>query len=109
MKIAVEPIEKSNLEALPASLAFGRHFADRMFSQRYSRDQGWHDARIGPYRPITLDPGAIVLHYGQQIFEGLKAYRRPDGKINLFRPWENALRFNRSAHRASPVPCCSAG
>ena len=70
-----------------------------MFSQRYSPDQGWHDARIGPYRPLTLDPATVVFHYGQEIFEGLKAYRRPDGKINLFRPWENAARFNRSAAR----------
>ena len=70
-----------------------------MFSQYYTPEKGWHDARIGPYQPFVMDPAAMVFHYGQEIFEGLKAYRRPDGKINLFRPWENCARFNRSAQR----------
>jgi branched-chain amino acid aminotransferase len=70
-----------------------------MFTQRYTPDIGWHDARIGPYQPLSLDPATVVLHYGQEIFEGLKAYRRPDGNINLFRPWENTQRFNHSAQR----------
>jgi branched-chain amino acid aminotransferase len=99
MKITIEPLEASDLKPFPADLGFGRNFSNRMFSQRYTPDQGWHDARIGPYRPLTLDPATVVLHYGQEIFEGLKAYRRPDGNINLFRPWENAARFNRSAAR----------
>ncbi len=99
MKITVEPVEPGNVKSLPVNLGFGRYFANRMFSQRYTSDRGWHDATIGPYRPFTLDPASVVLHYAQEIFEGLKAYRRPDGKINLFRPWENALRFNRSAER----------
>jgi branched-chain amino acid aminotransferase len=80
-------------------LGFGRYFTDRMFTQRYTAANGWHDAVIGPYQPITLDPAAQVLHNGQMIFEGTKAYRRPDGGINLFRPDRNAARFNRSALR----------
>lgn len=99
MKITVEPLAPGDHKPFPTDLAFGRCFTNRMFSQRYSPDQGWHDARIGPYAPLSLDPSTAVLHYGQEIFEGLKAYRRPDGNINLFRPWENTARFNRSAQR----------
>jgi len=99
MKITVDPLEPGDLKPSPTDLGFGRHFSNRMFSQCYSPERGWHDARIGPYRPFELDPATTVLHYGQEIFEGLKAYRRPDGNINLFRPWENAARFNRSAQR----------
>jgi branched-chain amino acid aminotransferase len=99
MKITVEPAGAGDPKSLPANLGFGKYFANLMFSQSYSAGEGWHDARIGPYGPLSLDPATNVLHYAQEIFEGLKAYRRPDGKINLFRPWENALRFNRSAER----------
>ena len=84
---------------LPEQLGFGRHFTTRMFTQHYDAQRGWHDARIGPYRPITLDPAATVFHNGQMIFDGTKAYRRPDGDINLFRPECNAERFNASALR----------
>lgn len=83
----------------PAELGFGTVFSDHMFSQEYLGGSGWLNARIDPYHPITLDPAAAVFHYGQEIFEGLKAYRRPDGGINLFRPEENVRRFNRSAQR----------
>lgn len=99
MKIIIEPLAPTARKPFPTDLGFGRHFSDHMFSQRYTPEQGWHDARIGPYQPLSLDPASIVLHYSQSIFEGLKAYRRPDGRINLFRPWENAARFNRSAGR----------
>lgn len=99
MKIIVESLNPADRKPFLTDLSFGRHFSNRMFSQRYTPEQGWHDARIGPYRPLTFDPAAAILHYGQEIFEGLKAYRRPDGNINLFRPWENAARFNRSAQR----------
>jgi branched-chain amino acid aminotransferase len=99
MKITVDPLEAGDLKPFPTDLGFGRHFSNRMFTQWYTPEQGWHDARIGPYRPLPFDLATVVFHYGQEIFEGLKAYRRPDGKINLFRPWENAARFNRSAHR----------
>lgn len=104
MKITVESLEPGDLKPFPTDLGFGRDFSNRMFSQRYTPEQGWHDARIGPYRPLILDPATAVLHYSQEIFEGLKAYRRPDGDINLFRPWENAARFNRSAQRMAMAP-----
>lgn len=104
MKITIEPLAPAAHKPFPTELGFGRYFSDRMFSQRYTPEQGWHDARIGPYGPLTLDPATTVLHYSQSIFEGLKAYRRPDGNVNLFRPWENAARFNRSAQRMAMVP-----
>jgi len=86
-------------QALSADFGFGDRFVNRMFTQRYDRGEGWHSAQIGPYENFSLPPSTAVLHYGQEIFEGTKAYRRPDGNINLFRPWENMRRFNRSAQR----------
>ncbi|PLY05558.1 MAG: branched chain amino acid aminotransferase [Desulfuromonas sp.] len=80
-------------------LVFGTQFSDRMFVMEYDEGQGWHSARIQPYGPFELDPAAMVLHYSQEIFEGLKAYRRPDGKVAMFRPADNIARFNRSAVR----------
>ncbi len=94
-----EPVVETDPSTLPSDLGFGRYFADRMFTQRYTAGRGWHDATIGPYAPITLDPAAQIFHNGQMIFDGTKAYRRPDGDINLFRIDENAARFNRSAQR----------
>src|SRR6185437_5906818 len=84
---------------------FGRVFSDHMVTIRYSDSQGWHDAKIEPRAPIPMDPAAAVLHYAQEIFEGLKAYRTADGKgATLFRPAENARRFQQSAERlAMPV------
>lgn len=82
-----------------SDLGFGDIFSDHMFIMFYEEGQGWHDPCIMPYRKIELDPAAMVLHYSQAVFEGLKAYRRKDGGINLFRPWENFKRFNRSARR----------
>lgn len=82
-------------------LGFGIHFTDHMFILDYSVDQGWHDPRIVPYQPILLDPAAKVFHYGQTIFEGLKAYRTADGRILLFRPDKNFQRLNRSNARLS--------
>ena len=99
MNITIEPIEKDTVRPLPAKLGFGQFFSNRMFTQTWNADKGWHDAKIGPYGPISLDPATAVFHYAQEIFEGTKAYRRADGNINLFRPWENARRFNRSAER----------
>ena len=86
---------------LPPSdqLGFGTVFTDHMFLMDYSADKGWHDARVVPYGPITLSPAASVLHYGTEVFEGMKAYRRPDGGVQLFRPWENVARLNRSCER----------
>ncbi len=97
--IRIEPVTASDPATLPAELGFGRYFSDRMFTQHYTAAAGWHDASIGPYRPLTLDPAAQVFHNGQMIFDGTKAYRRPDGQINLFRVEKNAERFNRSAER----------
>ena len=80
-------------------LGFGRYFTDHMLVMNYTEGKGWHDARIVPYGPISLDPSAMVLHYGQEVFEGLKAYRTADGRILLFRPEENARRMNVSNRR----------
>ena len=78
---------------------FGVYFTDHMVSITWTKGQGWHSATVKPYGPLTLDPSAAVLHYGQEIFEGRKAYRHPDGSVHLFRPDMNAARFNRSAVR----------
>ena len=86
-------------EAILADPGFGTRFTDHMVSIVWSREQGWHDAEVIPYGPIPLDPASSVLHYGQEIFEGLKAYRRPDGSIVTFRPEANAARLNDSARR----------
>ena len=82
-----------------SNLGFGKYFTDHMFLMDYDEGQGWHDGRIVPYAPISLDPASAVLHYAQMMFEGMKAYLTPDGKINLFRPYMNAARINRSGER----------
>jgi branched-chain amino acid aminotransferase len=78
---------------------FGQVFTDHMVTARYARDRGWYDASLSAYQPLTLDPATSVLHYGQAIFEGLKAYHQPDGSVAVFRPEQNARRFQRSARR----------
>ena len=80
-------------------LGFGHIFTDHMFVMNYDAGQGWHDARIVPYGDLSLSPAAMCLHYGQEIFEGLKAYRTADGSVQLFRPQENFKRMNNSAER----------
>lgn len=85
--------------AILADPGFGTHFTDHMVSIEWTIDAGWHDAQVLPYGPIPVDPASSVLHYGQEIFEGLKAYRSPDGSITAFRPEENAKRLNTSARR----------
>ena len=82
-------------------LGFGKVFTDHMLMVDYEEGKGWHNARILPFGPITLHPASTVLHYGAEIFEGLKAYRRADGGVQLFRPMENVKRMNRSAERMS--------
>ena len=82
-----------------STLGFGKIFTDHMFVMDYSKAEGWHDARIIPYGNISISPACTALHYGTEIFEGLKAYRRPDGGVQLFRPIENIRRMNRSAER----------
>jgi len=83
----------------PDTLKFGRSFTDHMFIMEYSTDKGWHDGRVVPYGPIPLDPAASVLHYSQQMFEGMKAYRTKEGVIQLFRPYMNAARVNKTNER----------
>ena len=83
----------------PDTLVFGKLFTDHMFLMDYHAGQGWHDARIVPYGPLSLEPSCMVLHYAQEVFEGLKAYRTPEGKVQLFRPLENARRLNSSCER----------
>ncbi len=97
MNLTKTPKEKPD----QSKLGFGKFFTDHMFVMDWSSDEGWHDARIEPFGPLTLHPAATVFHYGAEIFEGLKAYRRPDGKVQLFRPWENMKRLNASAERLS--------
>lgn len=82
-----------------AAPGFGKHFTDHMLTATWSAGRGWHSGQVGAYGPIMLDPAAAVLHYAQEIFEGMKAYRHPDGSIWTFRPQANAQRFNRSAKR----------
>jgi branched-chain amino acid aminotransferase len=86
-------------DAILASPQFGTVFTDHMVDICWSERGGWHRPRVQPYGPISLDPAASVLHYGQEIFEGLKAYRHPDGGVWTFRPDQNAKRMQRSARR----------
>ena len=80
-------------------LGFGIHYTDHMFIMDYSDEKGWYDPRIVPFQNISLSPAACVFHYGAEVFEGLKAYRRPDGEVQLFRPWDNMERMKNSAIR----------
>ena len=82
-----------------SKLGFGSIFTDHMFVMNYDEGQGWHDPRIVPYGPIELDPAAMCLHYGQEVFEGMKAYKTADGRALLFRPEKNMARLNRSNER----------
>lgn len=93
--------KRDNLKEKPdqKNLGFGKYITDYMFICDWSKDEGWHDARIVPEGPIEMDPACMVLHYAQETFEGLKAYRREDGKIQLFRPDMNAKRMIRSNER----------
>ena len=99
MDIRIERTTQPKQHADESKLGFGQYFTDHMFWMDYTPEEGWHDARIVPYGPITLSPAATVLHYGMEIFEGLKAYRRADGVVQLFRPEENARRMINSAER----------
>jgi len=102
VEIRIEPLPDARRKAKvadPAALGFGRVFTDRMLTAHWEPSRGWHEARIEPYGPICLEPSASVFHYGQEIFEGLKAYRWADGSVALFRPAMNWARMNRSAAR----------
>ena len=101
-KISVKKASAAKLKKKPAPgspLGFGKILTDHMFLMDYEEGKGWHHPRIEPYRPLSLDPATLVLHYGQEVFEGMKAYRWPKGEIYLFRPRMNYQRLNRSARR----------
>lgn len=93
------PKAKPLAEETAGTLGFGKYFSDHMFLMDYEEGIGWHNARIEPYHPLAIDPAATVLHYGQEIFEGMKAYRSKDDEILFFRARMNAERWNRSAER----------
>ncbi len=93
------PASGSRRSEILSAPGFGNYFTDHMVSIDWHADRGWHDAAVVPYGPISLDPSAMVLHYAQEIFEGLKAYRQADGTIASFRPDANARRLNNSARR----------
>ena len=97
----IQIIKTENPKEKPESsvLGFGKYFTDHMFIMQYSREEGWHDAKIIPFGNLSLHPASTVLHYGSEIFEGMKAYRRADGEVQLFRPIENVRRMNNSAER----------
>ncbi|MEU9884862.1 branched-chain amino acid aminotransferase [Sphaerisporangium sp. NPDC051011] len=90
------PAERERVLADPG---FGQTFTDHMITIEYTEGRGWHDARLEPYGPLTLEPATAVFHYAQELFEGLKAYRQANGSIVAFRPYANAARFNASARR----------
>ena len=99
MEIKYQLVKEKKAKPDPSTLGFGRIFTDHMFMMDYTPDKGWHDARIVPFGPLSIHPACTALHYGSEIFEGLKAYRRADGKVQLFRPTENIRRMNNSAER----------
>jgi branched-chain amino acid aminotransferase len=96
IELTKNPKEKPADES---ALGFAKKFSDHMFVMDYNPEQGWHDPRIVPYQPFPLDPATVVFHYAQEIFEGLKAYRTAEDKIQLFRPECNGQRMNDSADR----------
>ena len=93
------PVDDARLAEILANPGFGQHFTDHMVTIEWTPDNGWHDARVEPYGPLTLDPATAVLHYAQETFEGMKAYRHEDGSIWTFRPEQNAARMVRSSQR----------
>lgn len=99
LKPTSQPLSAVERAKLMQHLGFGSVFTEHMVTLRYSAGTGWHGGKLEPYAPLALDPAASVLHYGQAIFEGFKAYRQPDGRIATFRPEANARRFNASARR----------
>ncbi|MEV6653216.1 branched-chain amino acid aminotransferase [Streptomyces sp. NPDC051219] len=99
LKPSSNPLSDAEREAILVSPGFGRHFTDHMVTVKWTEGRGWHDAQLVPYAPLSIDPANMTLHYAQTIFEGLKAYRQPDGTVATFRPEANAERFQRSARR----------
>ena len=99
-----QPVDDARLAEILANPGFGIYFTDHMFTVEWTPADGWHGARIEPYGPLSLDPATAVLHYAQEIFEGMKAFRHEDGSIWAFRPEENAARMVRSTHRLALPP-----
>ena len=99
MQIRIEKTSTPKEKPQDDTLKFGQVFTDHMFLMDYDPSRGWHDARIVPYGRLSLSPAATVFHYGAEVFEGLKAYRTPDGSVQLFRPRDNISRLNDSAER----------
>ena len=93
------PVDAEARAEILANPAFGKVFTDHMVTVEWSSADGWHDARLEPYAPVSVDPASVVLHYGQTVFEGMKAYRQPDGGVSLFRPERNAARMAKSSRR----------
>lgn len=104
MEIKIERTKTPKQKPDENALGFGNYYTDHMFIMNYDEGEGWHDPRIVPYAPFELDPAAMVLHYAQEVFEGLKAYRSPNGEILLFRPDKNMERLNRSNDRLCIPP-----
>ncbi len=95
-------IQRKQLKDKPKfdnTLGFGKYFTDYMFTMKYTAEKGWHDGKIEPNEPVKFDLATTIFHYAQGIFEGMKAFKQPDGKIAVFRPEENWARMNRSAKR----------
>lgn len=99
LKPSSTPLSAAEREAILANPGFGRHFTDHMVTVKWTEGRGWHDAELVPYAPLSMDPANMTLHYAQTIFEGLKAYKQPDGTVATFRPRANAERFQSSARR----------
>ncbi|NED09956.1 branched-chain amino acid aminotransferase [Streptomyces sp. SID9124] len=99
LKPSSNPLSDAEREAILAKPGFGRYFTDHMVTIKWTEGRGWHDAQLVPYAPLSIDPANMTLHYGQEIFEGLKAYRQPDGSVATFRPEANGERFRSSARR----------
>ncbi|WP_102335996.1 branched-chain amino acid aminotransferase [Salimicrobium jeotgali] len=101
MSIKIEKAETLKQKPESKEIPFGQVFTDHMFVMDYEEGKGWYDPRIIPYAPITLDPAAMIFHYGQTVFEGMKAYRTKDGETLMFRPDKNMERLNKSNRRMS--------
>ncbi len=106
MEIKINKVAQGKEKPDQKNLHFGKYFTDHMFLLNYETGKGWYDPRIVPYGPLQMDPSCMVFHYAQEVFEGMKAYRTPDGGVQLFRPYDNARRMNDSCERLCipPVP-----
>ena len=107
VKRSANPVPDKIREGYVAEPGFGKYFTDHMVLANWSAANGWEDAQVCPYGPLSLDPATMVFHYGQEIFEGMKAYSQPDGSISLFRPDANGIRFAKSGHSLDLYRICS--